>query len=135
MSRQAQVAFAAATTLLAGGSILYSCTTAKVETATPESKRAINAHAEQMLNDGRDIFRFDTFGSESFWVKTRLHDAIAGEKNGGVGPGLTPNDALKLGLKVDLQKAPKALLPLLIFTEPGWNLHTAQEIGIDDFQA
>ena len=21
------------------------------------------------------------------------------------------------------------------FTEPGWNLHTAQEIGIDDFQA
>ena len=22
-----------------------------------------------------------------------------------------------------------------IFTEPGWNLHTAQEIGIDDFQA
>ena len=78
MSRHAQVAFAAATALLAGGSILYSCTTAKVETATPESKRAINAHAEQMLNEGRDIFRFDTFGSESFWVKTRLHDAIAG---------------------------------------------------------
>jgi hypothetical protein len=22
-----------------------------------------------------------------------------------------------------------------IFTEPGWNMHTAQEIGIDDFQA
>ena len=22
-----------------------------------------------------------------------------------------------------------------VFTEPGWNLHTAQEIGIDDFQA
>jgi cytochrome c peroxidase len=22
-----------------------------------------------------------------------------------------------------------------IFTEPGWNLHTAEEIGIDDFQA
>jgi hypothetical protein len=22
-----------------------------------------------------------------------------------------------------------------LFTEPGWNLHTAQEIGIDDFQA
>lgn len=21
------------------------------------------------------------------------------------------------------------------FTEPGWNLHTAEEIGIDDFQA
>ena len=23
----------------------------------------------------------------------------------------------------------------LVFTEPGWNLHTPQEIGIDDFQA
>jgi hypothetical protein len=22
-----------------------------------------------------------------------------------------------------------------LFTEPGWNMHTAQEIGIDDFQA
>ena len=22
-----------------------------------------------------------------------------------------------------------------LFTEPGWNLHTADEIGIDDFQA
>jgi hypothetical protein len=22
-----------------------------------------------------------------------------------------------------------------IFTEPGWNMHTAEEIGIDDFQA
>src|SRR5918912_1747612 len=98
---------------LAGAGILFSCTTAKVETSTPESKRAINTQAEQMLNEGRDIFRFDTFGSESFWVKTRLHDAIAGDKNGGVGPGLTPNQALKLGLKVDLQKAPKALLPLL----------------------
>jgi hypothetical protein len=22
-----------------------------------------------------------------------------------------------------------------LFTEPGWNLHTAEEVGIDDFQA
>jgi hypothetical protein len=113
MSRHAQLAFVAATALLAGGSVLYSCTTAKVETATPESKRALNAQAEQRVNEGRDIFRFDTFGSEAFWVKTRLHDAIAGQKNGGVGPGVSPNTALKLGLKVDLQKIPKAVLPLL----------------------
>jgi cytochrome c2 len=92
---------------------LYSCTTAKVDTATPESRRAINAHGSDLIDQGREIFRFDTFGSEAFWAKTRLHDAIAGEKNGGVGPGVSPNDALKLGLKVDLQKAPKALLPLI----------------------
>jgi hypothetical protein len=24
---------------------------------------------------------------------------------------------------------------LMLFTEPGWNMHTAEEIGIDDFQA
>src|SRR6185369_3065455 len=87
--------------------------TAKVDTSTQETKRAINSQAEQMENDGREIFRFDTFGSGTFWVNTRLHEAIAGEKNGGVGPGLTPNQALKLGLKVDMQKTPKALLPLL----------------------
>ena len=93
--------------------LLYSCTTAKVDTSTPESRRAINAHGSALIDEGREIFRFDTFGSEAFWEKTRLHDAIAGEKNGGVGPGVSPNTALKLGLKVDLQKAPKALLPLL----------------------
>lgn len=92
---------------------LYSCTTAKVETSTPESRRAINAHGSDLIDQGREIFRFDTFGSETFWEKTRLHDAIAGEKNGGVGAGVSPNAALKLGLKVDLQKAPKALLPLI----------------------
>lgn len=93
--------------------LLYSCTTAKVDTSTPESRRAINAHGSELIDQGREIFRFDTFGSETFWTKTRLHDAIAGEKNGGVGPGVSPNMALKLGLKVDMQKTPKALLPLL----------------------
>ena len=93
--------------------VLYSCTTAKVDTSTPESRRAINAAGSRLIDEGREIFRSDTFGSEAFWEKTRLHDAIAGEKNGGVGPGLTPNKALELGLKVDLQAAPKALLPLI----------------------
>ena len=97
--------------VLGGG--LYSCTTAKVDTSTPETRRAIDAHGSELIDQGREIFRFDTFGSEQFWEKTRLHDAIAGEKNGGVGPGVTPNQALKLGLKVDMQKTPKALLPLL----------------------
>src|SRR3982751_3467586 len=92
---------------------LYSCTTAKVDTSTPETRRAINAYGSEMIDQSRDIFRMDTFGSEAFWAQTRLHDAIAGEKNGGVGPGVSPNDALKLGLKVDMQKTPKALLPLL----------------------
>ena len=82
--------------LLAAISVLYSCTTAKVDTSTGESRRAINAEGSRLIDEGRKIFRFDTFGSEAFWEKTRLHDAIAGEKNGGTGSGLSPNQALEL---------------------------------------
>ncbi|MBC8065734.1 MAG: Rieske 2Fe-2S domain-containing protein [Chlorobia bacterium] len=55
-----------------------------------------------MLRDGRRIFRFDTFGSESFWGDNlKLHQAIAGTANGGIGAGLSPKMALTLGLKID----------------------------------
>jgi cytochrome c553 len=63
---------------------------------------AATNHATQMLKDGRKIFRFETFGSEAFWGDTlELHKAVAGAKNGGVGPGLSPKAALAVGLKVD----------------------------------
>src|SRR3954467_7394336 len=91
---------------------LYSCAM-QPQTATDESQRAIEAHAQQLIDEGRKTFRFDTFGSEAFWGATRLHDAIAGEKNGGAGPGVSPNTALKLGLKVDLAAVPKAFVPLI----------------------
>ena len=46
-------------------------------------------HAKDLLKDGKQIFRYDTFGSEAFWGDAlQLHKAIAGEKNGGVGPGV-----------------------------------------------
>jgi hypothetical protein len=60
---------------------------------------------------GKDIFRHDTFGSEHFWGgQLRLHDAIQGAKFGGVGPDITPNQALALGLKVDLAVLPSILV-------------------------
>ena len=47
----------------------------------------IQANAKRMLDEGKQIFRFDTFGSEDFWGgKLGLHRAIVGEKLGGVGP-------------------------------------------------
>src|SRR5438045_6278238 len=59
-------------------------------------------HSHALFSEGKAIFRFDTFGSEFFWGdQLRLHEAIAGEKYGGVGQGLTPSQALELGLKVD----------------------------------
>ncbi len=46
----------------------------------------INQNANQMLGQGRQIFRFDTFGDEAFWGDTlMLHQAIEGTKNGGTG--------------------------------------------------
>ena len=68
------------------------------------------ANAERMLAEGRATFRSDSFGSEEFWGDSLgLHRAIAGERNGGVGPGLSPRAALAAGLKVDLEALPKAL--------------------------
>src|SRR5688572_14665680 len=59
---------------------------------------------------GRKIFRFDTFGDEAFWGGALgLHRAIAGQANGGVGPGLSPKAALELGLKVDVNALPDSL--------------------------
>jgi hypothetical protein len=64
--------------------------------------------AQQYLAEGKRIFRFDTFGSEDFWGgKLKLHRALAGEKLGGVGTGLSPKKALELGLKVDMEAVPK----------------------------
>ncbi|HSB73131.1 MAG TPA: hypothetical protein VLH58_03405 [Candidatus Methylomirabilis sp.] len=64
-----------------------------------------------MLQEGRQSFRFDTFGDESFWGDTlQLHRAIAGAQNGGVGPGVSPRTALAVGLKVDLDALPPALV-------------------------
>ena len=75
-----------------------------------ENDRLISAHAQQMIDEGRQIFRFDTFGSEAFWGDALvLHKAIAGEKNGGVGGGVSPKTALSVGLKVDADALPDEL--------------------------
>jgi mono/diheme cytochrome c family protein len=68
-------------------------------------------YAAQQIARGRNTFRFDTFGDEEFWGGAlRLHEAIAGAANGGVGPGLSPKAALELGLKVDSRALPPQLV-------------------------
>jgi hypothetical protein len=70
----------------------------------------ISRNAAEMIERGRQIFRFDTFGSEAFWGDTLgLHKAIAGEKHGGVGGGVSPKTALSVGLKVDADALPDSL--------------------------
>jgi hypothetical protein len=64
-------------------------------------------NARQRIEEGRPIFRFDTFGDEAFWGDMlKLHLAIKGEKLGGMGAGLSPKAVLALGLKVDLEALP-----------------------------
>jgi hypothetical protein len=71
----------------------------------------IKVNAENMIDQGRRIFRFDTFGDEGFWGgQLHLNDAIAGSSLGGVGPGLTARGALDLGLKVDVDALPDRLV-------------------------
>ena len=87
-------------------------TQAATPPGAPQSYDAlIHANANRMVEEGKQIFRFDTFGSEDFWGgKLRLHESIAGQKLGGVGEGLSPKAALALGLKVDAEALPAALV-------------------------
>ena len=66
---------------------------------------------KQMMAEGRQTFRHDTFGDEAFWSGVlQLEKAIEGEKLGGVGPGVSPKTALAVGLKVDLKALPRPLV-------------------------
>ena len=67
----------------------------------------VSDYARHLLEEGRRAFRSDTFGDEKFWGDAlKLHLAIAGAKLGGVGPGLSPVQALGLGLKIDVEALP-----------------------------
>jgi len=74
-------------------------------------KEKANPPVEQddpaLIDDGKQIFRFDTFGDEDFWSGVlHLDKAIAGSANGGFGSGVSPVTALTVGLKVDAEALP-----------------------------
>ena len=74
--------------------------------AFPDDK-SIAENANALLERGRAIFRFETFGDERWWTDTiQLHRAIAGERHGGAGGGVSPATALAVGLKVDIDAIP-----------------------------
>ena len=52
-----------------------------------------------LVTQGKDIFRFDTYGDETFWTDTlRIHDIITS--------AVDPTTALGVGLKVDAEALP-----------------------------
>ncbi len=71
----------------------------------------VNADSQAMIAQGRDVFRNNTFGDEDFWGgMLKLHQAIEGAANGGVGGGVSPKNALAVGLKVDSEALPQSVI-------------------------
>jgi mono/diheme cytochrome c family protein len=56
-----------------------------------------------VLTQGKQIFRFDTYGDETFWTDTlRIHEVISA--------AVSPATALSVGLKVDADAVPPGVL-------------------------
>lgn len=91
--------------------LAYSAPSGAAEGGDARFDHVIRKNSHDMLHDGQKTFRFDTFGDEAFWGDTLgLHQAIAGAANGGVGPGVSPRTALAVGLKVDVEALPPAVV-------------------------
>jgi hypothetical protein len=87
--------------------------TAQQQPVNPHD-RDIHQYSARMLDEGRRIFRYETFDDETFWSGSlKLHRAIAGAKLGGVGAGVSPKTALSVGLKVDADALPPAVADAL----------------------
>ena len=107
MKRALVSGLAAVAFILAGAALAAS-------DAQPGAAADPDAHTQRVLAEGRQTFRFDTFGDEAYWGDTiRLHQAIEGTRFGGVGPGVSPRTALAVGLKVDVDALPGTLVQSL----------------------
>jgi hypothetical protein len=77
--------------------------TADEETIAPETDELAFAAAERpaVVAEGKQIFRFETFGNETFWTDTAALQVQVNQ--------LSPEAALKVGLKVDWDALPPAV--------------------------
>ena len=86
--------------LIGAGTLVYLIAVAFVVSGFAQSDpRPLNAR------DGQEIFRFDTFGDEQLWTNVlRMHDVL---------PLVSPATALAVGLKVDVEALPPAIIDAL----------------------
>jgi mono/diheme cytochrome c family protein len=69
------------------------------ESTGPRTGRELDP---QLVAQGKEIFRFDTFGDEVYWTDTlQMHQVIS--------TGVSPKTALAVGLKVDSDALPEAV--------------------------
>jgi hypothetical protein len=65
------------------------------ESPVMHSRKSAEDNAKTLIDEGRHIFRFDTFGDEAFWTdQLHIQQSVS---------TLSPQSALALGLKVDAQ--------------------------------
>ena len=83
--------------LISAASILFALTLSLAISSEP----AVSARQQE----GQKIFRYDTFGDEQLWTKTlRMHEGLK---------SVSPATALKVGLKVDVEALPAAVVEAL----------------------
>jgi len=95
-------------TLLVAGISLIGCKSER-PTAPPSDVPAVDSRGPlnpALIASGKTIFRFDTYGDETFWTDTlRMHEVIR--------TSLSPTTALSVGLKVDVDALPSAVITAL----------------------
>lgn len=105
--------------LVLGLIVAAACGESQTAVPSPDASVAppvdpVVADATRAIEEGRRTFRHVTFGDEAFWGDTlKLHRAVAGAAHGGVGAGVSPATALAVGLKVDVDALPAALVDQL----------------------
>lgn len=100
---------------LAGVAVLLCLPACQNESTAPNGDGPGRALDPQLVAEGKDIFRLDTFGDEAYWTDTlRMHEVIE--------TGVSPKTALSVGLKVDSDALPDAVKAAI----------AARQVNLDD---
>jgi mono/diheme cytochrome c family protein len=96
---------------------LTACDGGRASAPVPPLERRVaevqhaRGHGGSLVRSGKEIFRFDTFGDETFWTETlRMHEVIE--------TSVSPRIALSVGLKVDAEALPSGILETVDLDDP-----------------
>jgi Cytochrome c len=102
VQRQSNKKFSSRTGAIALGALVAWCSAVVLVLACNQTT-GLDLNDPALIARGKDIFRFDTFGDETFWTDTlRMHEVISA--------AVDPTTALSVGLKVDTDSLPPAVV-------------------------
>ena len=91
--------------LLGTGFLVYLLAITFAISGTAHTNRRDDDRRSDLIREGQQIFRFDTFGDEQLWTDVlRMHEVL---------PAVDPETALAVGLKVDVKALPRAVIDAL----------------------